>query len=95
MTPIETIAKIAQMAQAVGFQAGIGAVETAWAIVSYLAAHPDKVDQFFRDGMIDTIGDDDMWANGCLTFHRKDGKVVTPQDLRISRTVRDLVKDTK
>ena len=96
MTPAEAIKRIADAASTVGWQAGIGACETAGAIVSYLAAHPEKVDQFFESGLLDTLGDDDMWANGCLTFHRKgDGMVVTPQDLRVSRQVLDLTRKTQ
>jgi hypothetical protein len=91
-TAAETIKRIADAAAAIGWQANVGACETAGAIISYLAAHPEKIDQFFADGLVTTLGDDDMWSSGCLTFHRKDGKVVTPKDLRISRQVRDLTK---
>lgn len=93
--PADTIKKIADVAEHIGRCAGVGGCETAGAIVSYLAKHPDQVADFMEYGpdfLIDTAPAD-LWANGRLTFHRKlDGKVTTPQDLRIAKTVRDLAK---
>lgn len=93
MTPEETIQRIAEAANAVGWQANIGGCDIAGVMVSFLAKHPERVGVFLRDGWLEAIGTDNPWAAGCLTFHRKlDGKITTPQDLRISKAVRDLAK---
>ena len=39
----ETIETIAKMAHAIGWQAGVGGMETAGGIVSYLAQHPEHI----------------------------------------------------
>jgi hypothetical protein len=91
--PADTIKRIADIAEAVGAQSGTGGCEMAGAIISYFAAHPDKVCDLFENGLVDTLGRDDLWANGRLTFHRQlDGAVTTPQDLRIAKTVRAISK---
>lgn len=88
---VEVIQRIAQAANTISAHAAIGGCETAGVMISFLAAHPDRIEAFFRDGWLEAVGDNDPWATGCLTFHRKlDGRVTTPQDLRISKTVRDL-----
>lgn len=91
MSSESTIRRIADVAEAVAFQAGVGGVETAGAIISYLSAHPELTGEFMAEGIMALPAD--LWSQGRLTFHRKgDGKVVTPQDLRISQTVRDIAK---
>jgi len=92
MNDRDLIQHIAQTASTISAHANIGACELAGAMVSFLAEHPDRITIFLRDGWFEAVGDNDPWANGCLTFHRKDGKVTTPQDLRISRTVRDMTR---
>lgn len=85
------IAKIAQAASAIGFQANIGGCETAGMIISYLNEHPDRIPVFLEHGWLEAVGTDDPWAKGCLTWNRMgDGKIATPQDLRISKVVRDI-----
>lgn len=80
-TPAEVIAHIGRVAEAVAWQAGIGASETAGMIISCLLAKPELIDRFMKEGsglLVDgSIGPD----QGCLTFHRQDGKVTTPQEL--------------
>lgn len=92
--PADTIKRIADVAEAVAWQAGVGGCETAGAIISYLAEHPDQVADFMEHGSSFLLEIDarKLHATGRLTWHRGDGKVVTPQDLRISLTVRDLAK---
>lgn len=90
MTPAETIRKIAEIAEAVGRQAGVPGCETAGAIVSYLADHPEDVQKFFDGGILELPMD--LWAQGRLTFYKKDGSIGTPQEARIGRVVRDLAK---
>lgn len=93
LKPADTVKRIAEIAEAVAYLSGVGGCETAGAIISYFATHPERVDQLLAEGLVSALGEDgDMWGGGCLTFHRKDGKVVTPQDLRISRQVRDIAK---
>ena len=84
----KVILHIANVAQAVAWQAGVGASETAGMIVSCLAAKPELVERFMEEGSgllaSGEIGPD----HGCLTFHRMDGKVTTPAELRIARQAR-------
>lgn len=92
----EAIVHIAEAADAIAYQAGIGGTETAGMIISYLANNPDKINVFLKEGWIDAVGHDDPWSSGCLTWHRKgDGKIVSPQERRISQTVRDIVKSAE
>lgn len=92
------VQKIATDSDRMAAMAGVGGVETAGSVISYLAANPKKIDLYMRDnisGLMDDApgGPRGFHAHGCLTWHRKDdGKVTTPQDLRISMTVRDLAK---
>lgn len=93
--PADTVKYIADVAEAFAEAAGVGGVETAGAIISYLAAHPDLVANFMDDGpeFLMNVDARRIHADGKLTWHRGgDGRVVTPQDLRISSTVRDLTK---
>ena len=90
MTPTQVIQRIAEVAEAVGCQAGVPGCETAGVIVSYLSIHPDEIGSFMADGIMALPVD--LWAHGRLTFYRKDGKIGTPQDARIARQVRDLAK---
>lgn len=93
--PADTIKRIADVAEAIAFQAGIGGCEMAGAIVSYLAEHPDDVDRFIEGGSEFMLEIDarQLHSQGRLTWYRAgDGKIVTPQELRISLIVRDLAK---
>lgn len=95
---MEIIKEIATASNDMAGQAGVGGVETAGSVISYLAAHPAKIDLFMQRGVCGLFDDApggprDLYAKGCLTWHRQgDGKVVTPQDLRIGLTVRDMTK---
>jgi hypothetical protein len=84
---------IAEVSKAIGWQAGVGASEIAGMIISCLAARPDLVSRFLKDGaglLVDgEIGPD----HGYLTFHRQDGKVTTPQELRMARESRKMLRD--
>lgn len=93
MTPEQVIARIAEVANTVGWQAGIGGSETAGMIVSCLAKRPELIERFLKEGSELIIEGEIGPENGCLTFHRKDGKVTTPEQLRISRTVKRLEHD--
>lgn len=93
MTPEQVILHIAKVAEAVGWQAGVGASETAGMIISSLAAKPDLIDRFLRDGSGLLVSGEIGPEQGCLTFHRADGAVTTPEELRMARRARKLLID--
>jgi hypothetical protein len=84
-TAKEIIDRIAEVSIAVGWQAGIGAMELAGQIVSVLHANPEHIDRFmaegvalFHDGTLDVV-------NGSLTYMSIGGEVRTPAELRASK----------
>lgn len=88
---VYVVRRIAEVAEAVGNQAGVGGMETAGMIISYLYEHPDMVERFLREGTGMMIEGDIMPENGCLTFHRRiDGRVTTPQELRAAIMVKNM-----
>lgn len=79
------IAKAAQLATDLGWQAGEPASELAGQIISVLAAHPEHTDRFleeggelFIDGTFDT-------ANGSLTYRSRGGDILHPTVLRAQK----------
>lgn len=73
---------IAAVAHAVGQQAGVGAMETAGSIVSYLAEHPERIEAFMANGSV--MDWPARWhVEGCLTWHGADGKIHGPDDVRL------------
>lgn len=93
MTPEQVILHIAKVAEAIGWQANIGASETAGMIVSCLAKRPELVQRFLEEGSGLVVEGEIGPEKGCLTFHRKDGKLTTSETLRISRAVKNLERD--
>lgn len=68
---------IASISRAIGQQAGVGAMETAGSIVSFLTANPHYLDGFMTTGSVMDwpVG----WhSSGCLTWHGMDGKIHWP-----------------
>lgn len=93
LTARAVIERIAKVAEGIGFHAGVGGCETAGAIVSFLAANPDRIAVFLEDGFLDALEmpnghPRDMHLNGCLTWHRRDGRVVSPAEARAARDAR-------
>lgn len=84
------IAYVADVSDAVAAQAGVGGMETAGAVISYLAKHPEKLGAFRADGFFALPID--MHAHGCLSWHAMNGKICTPEHARRARIVRDLEK---
>lgn len=81
------IARIAEVAEAIGWQAGVGGMETAGSIVSFLSAHPEHIDVFMDGGSVLDwpIG----WhEQGRLTWHGQDGKIHSPEDVRRHRVIK-------
>lgn len=93
MTPEQLIEHIANVAKAVGWQAGVGASETAGMIVSCLAAKPELVQRFIDEGSGLLVSGEIGPEHGCLTFHRLDGNVTTPDELRVARQARKMLLD--
>lgn len=93
LTPQAVIQRIAEAADAVSFQAGVGGMETAGMIVSILAKHPDKIDGFLREG-VGFLLDADLFSaeHGCLNFHNQIGGISTPKDARLARQARRLLR---
>lgn len=85
----EFIAKLADMAEAVGWQAGVGGSETAGQIVSYLAAHPDDLEKIMAGGIMDLP--DNWWRHGRLTWHGRNGDIVHPEAARRAAVVRGML----
>ena len=86
-TPTEVIQWIAKVAHAIGWQAGVGASETAGTIISVLAANPQMIDRFLVEGAgmfidgplaLDAI-------NGCLTYLAQSGEILSPGELHRRR----------
>jgi hypothetical protein len=85
----DAIKRIASSAEAMAIQAGIGGMETAGQIVSFLANHPEWVGAFFKNGSVFDLPED--WhQRGCLTWHAKNGKVVHPDYVRRARVIKAL-----
>lgn len=83
------IAKIAQVASAVAFQAGVSATELAGLIVSFLYANPEHTDRFMRDGTELFIDGTIRPERGSLTYTAINGRLLSPADLRASNGERD------
>lgn len=78
----EAVLQIAKAAHAIGWQAGVGGMETAGAIVSYLAQHQDQIPLFFA-GEVSPVDWRDFTHGGCLTWHAQNGGgIVHPADVR-------------
>ena len=79
---------VGKCAEALAFQAGVGAMETAGGIVSYLLEHPDDLEPFLNGGLPELPGD--WYQRGCLTWHAQNGKIVHPRDARFHRIVKQM-----
>jgi hypothetical protein len=84
----DLIARIAVIAENVALQAGVGGIEMAGMIVSYLAKHPDRLESILTNGICDEPAE--LWAQGRLTWMGKDGRVFSPQDARLRRIVKSM-----
>lgn len=93
--PSAVIVRIAEVAQAIGWQAGIGGMETAGSIVSFLARHPEHIDDFMagRTSVMDWPAD---WhTQGCLSWHGMDGKIHRPEEVRRARIIKQMEKGSQ
>ena len=74
--------KVAEVSIAVGWQANVGASETAGQIISCLYANPEHFDRFMAEGSELFIDGTFAFENGALTYHAADGRVLSPSVLR-------------
>lgn len=86
----EVIQHIAKVAAAVGSQANVGGMETAGAILSYLAEHPSDLEPFMNGGFFELPAD--MHMHGKLTWLGRDGRIYTPEHARCAVIVSKLKK---
>jgi hypothetical protein len=92
--PQQVIARIVELSQAVGWQAGVGAMETAGSIVSYLHKHPDDLPKLM-DGTLSVFDWPVGWhEHGCLSWQGMNGKVFHPEFARRQRLIRRMEKRT-
>ncbi|KQZ50129.1 hypothetical protein ASD54_12530 [Rhizobium sp. Root149] len=76
------LTKIAQVATAVGFQAGEPAMEMAGQIVSVLAAKPEHIERFMVEGSGLFLDGTLNHENGSLTYRAVNGSILSPSVLR-------------
>lgn len=82
------IERIAEIAGPFAQQAGVGAMEIAGLLVSYLAKHPRDIEPCLRFGIFELPED---WISlGALTWTAKNGKVVAPEFARRARQIKKL-----
>jgi len=85
----EIIAHIAREAASFAAAAHIGGMETAGAIVSHLAKHPENIERFLNGGFLELPAD--LWMKGDLTWHARDGgTVVNAKTVRRDKQVKRL-----
>jgi uncharacterized protein YbjQ (UPF0145 family) len=78
----ETIARLADVAIAVGSQANVGAMELAGQFVSVLSANPEHIERFMAEGTELVIDGTLNAENGCLTYYGADGSMHSPSEIR-------------
>lgn len=89
MSEIDAIKKIAEVASAVGFQAGVPATDIAGQLVSFLYVHPEHVERFMREGA-ELFIDGTIQPEWCgLTYRTGSGETLSPADLRRHKGISD------
>lgn len=86
----EVIDRIAMVAAVVGAGGGVGGMEIAGGILSYLAEHPRDLEPFMNGGILEIPPD--FWMHGKLAWQGGDGKVYTPEHARRAVIVSKLKK---
>ena len=79
------IERIAEIADAFAHMAGVGGCETAGHLISYLTEKPRDIEPLLRFGILELP--DDWIERGSLTWHGKNGKVVSPKYARRARII--------
>lgn len=87
------IGHIARIAAGFAQQAGVGGMETAGALVSYLADHPRDLEPLLNGGIFELPPD---WIErGSLTWHAQNGEIIAPKFARQSRTIKKMIDAAK
>lgn len=74
---LAVIKRIAEVSSALACQAGVGGMETAGSIISFLATNPQRIHDFMSGGSI--IDWPISWQRaGCLSWQGMDGKIHWP-----------------
>lgn len=83
---IEHVAKASEM---IAWQAGVGGMETAGSIISYLAENPEALADFMETGSI--MDWPAGWhTHGRLTWHGMNGKLCSPEFARRQMLINSL-----
>lgn len=82
---------VASVANAFAYQAGVGGMETAGGLVSFLARHPEHIPAFANGGAFDLP--DDWIENGCLTWQAVNGTIIHPDYARRARAIKRLERN--
>jgi len=88
--PGDVIARIVEMSQAIAWQAGVGGMETAGSIVSYLASHPEQIEPLMAGTLSLTDWPDRHHMHGVLSWHGADGKIYSPEYARRQVAIKKL-----
>lgn len=78
----EFLDRVAEVATAVGWQAGVGASETAGQIISCLYANPEHLERFMAEGSELFIDGTFNPENGSLSYLAINGEITSPAKLR-------------
>lgn len=90
-SPEAVVQRIAQVAEAVSWQAGIGGMEFAGQLVSVFAKHPEMIAPFLEGGSGFLLENEIGAELGCLTFYNQAGEITTPETLARARTARRML----
>jgi hypothetical protein len=80
MTPERIIARLADVAEGFGAEAGVGAIDAAGKLLSFLADHPGLVDDVLEQGAAALPAD--WYEHGRLRWHNADRHVWRPAAAR-------------
>ena len=89
-TILDFVEAVATRSEGFARQAGIGGMETAGNIMSYLADHPEDIEPFMNGGIFELPMD--WFERGRLTWHAANGQVVRPQVARRQRIINRMKK---
>jgi hypothetical protein len=84
----QVLRRIALISEDVGQQAGVGGMETAGAIISYLAGDPIMLEPLLRGGIFELPAD--WMQRGRLTWHGRNGKIWHPEQARRAAIIKNL-----
>ncbi len=88
----DIIKRIADVSRAIGFQANVGAMETAGSIISFLDRNPDRIQAFLAGKEYPLDWPVGWHTQGSLTWHGVDGKIHTPAEVRRHALIKKMEK---